>query len=133
MRREPISSPRVHTYRPGGEAVAYANAVRISEPGSLVYISGQVAFDENGSVIGTTIEEQARQALSNVKALIEAAGGRMDDIFKLNTFIKSRDLVPAYVRLRNEFFKDLPVSTTVVTDFVENDLLIEIEAVAALP
>jgi len=68
---------------PGGFA-GYSQAVRA---GGLVFVSGQGPFDAvSGEVVGETIEEQTRQCLRNVEAILEAAGCGMDDVVQA-TFI----------------------------------------------
>ena len=58
--------------------------------GGLVFVSGQGLGDpETGAIVGTTIQEQTRQALTNVKAILEAAGSSMDRIVNA-TFVLTR-------------------------------------------
>jgi 2-iminobutanoate/2-iminopropanoate deaminase len=55
--------------------------------GGLVFVSGQGPFDPaTGAIVGTTIQEQVRQALANVRAILEAAGSSMDKVVSV-TFI----------------------------------------------
>lgn len=56
---------------------AYSQAVRA---GGLVFVSGQGPFDASGTVVGATIQEQVRQALTNVSAILQAAGSSLDKI-----------------------------------------------------
>jgi 2-iminobutanoate/2-iminopropanoate deaminase len=68
---------------PGGLA-GYSQAVRAN---GMIYVSGQGPFDPaSGEVVGETIEEQTRQCLRNVEAILEAAGSTMDDVVQA-TFI----------------------------------------------
>ena len=67
---------------PGGFA-GYSQAVKAN---GFVFVSGQGPFDANGEVVGETIEEQTRQCLTNVQAILEAAGATMDDVVQA-TFI----------------------------------------------
>ena len=68
---------------PGGLA-GYSQAIRAN---GFVYVSGQGPFDpETGDVVGETIEEQTRQCLQNVEAILEAAGSTIDDVVQA-TFI----------------------------------------------
>ena len=68
---------------PGGLA-GYSQAIRANGFG---YVSGQVPFDpETGDVVGETIEEQTRQCLRNVEAILQAAGSTIDDVVQA-TFI----------------------------------------------
>ncbi|HUI37298.1 MAG TPA: Rid family detoxifying hydrolase [Gaiellaceae bacterium] len=68
---------------PGGLA-GYSQAIRAN---GFVYVSGQGPFDpETGDVVGETIEEQTRQCLRNVEAILQAAGSTIDDVVQA-TFI----------------------------------------------
>ena len=63
---------------------SYSQAVKA---GGLVFVSGQGPYDpSNGAIVGTTIGEQARQALTNVQAILEAAGSSMAKVVSA-TFI----------------------------------------------
>ena len=100
-----------------------------------VFISGQIAL-ENGELVGRgDATEQCRQALRNVKRLVEAAGGGMDDVVSLNIFLSDIRFRQAAIDARAEMFSDPGPSATVVggADFVTEDLLVEISAVAILP
>lgn len=58
--------------------------------GGLIFVSGQGPVDPaTGAVVGTTIQEQTRQALANVRAILEAAGSSMDRVVSV-TFILTR-------------------------------------------
>ena len=70
-----------------GGRFSYSHAV---VAGGLVFVSGQGPFDPaSGAIVGTTIQEQTRQALANVKAILEAAGSSMDRVVNV-TFIPTR-------------------------------------------
>ena len=78
--------------------------------------------------------EQAKATLTKIKHLIEEAGGRMDDIVKVNIFVTDIKRREEVWRARREFFTgDFPVSTLVeVSALATPELLVEIEAVAIL-
>ena len=79
MAKEIISTPKA----PGGFA-GYSQAIRAN---GAVFVSGQGPFDPaTGDVVGETIEEQTRQCLRNVEAILKAAGSTMDDVVQA-TFI----------------------------------------------
>ena len=114
------------------ESVGYTQIVEVSG-GKTVYISGQVAQDKKGSVVGRgDFAGQARQALRNLKAMVEAGGGKLSDVVKLTFYLTDvryrADLVP----IREQFFgPKLPASTLITTPALAHpDYLIEIEAVA---
>jgi 2-iminobutanoate/2-iminopropanoate deaminase len=109
----------------------YSHAVQAA---GLVFVSGQVALDANGSVVGTDdLGEQARQAFRNLGAVLEAAGCSYADVVKLTYFVRDIGAVGAIRAARDEFVDTAnpPASTLVeVSRLFMPDLLIEIEAVA---
>ena len=116
----------------------YTQVVEING-GRLLLISGQAATDKDGKVIGKgDFRRQAEQVFANIKSAVEAAGGTIDDIVKLNSYIVDPGTnLSAYREVRVKFFgknKNQPASTTVgVSSLVNPDLLLEIEALAVLP
>jgi 2-iminobutanoate/2-iminopropanoate deaminase len=100
--------------------------------GPQVFISGMLAWDKDQKPLGgNSAYEQARIVFSYMKALMEAAGGRMDDIVKITMFTTDMRHQPAIWQARREFFSgDFPCSTLVqVTALFRPELVIEIEAV----
>ncbi|MEW6262570.1 MAG: RidA family protein [Thermodesulfobacteriota bacterium] len=113
----------------------YTPAVVVG-PGRTMYISGQVALDDKGKVIGVgDIEAQARICFNNIRALLRAAGGDFSNIIKTNYYVTDARQFPKVGAMRPEIFGDsYPASTMVeVSGLVHDDLLIEIEAVAYFP
>ena len=103
--------------------------------GSLLFISGQCAVDEKFELVGKgDIRVQTRKTLENVKAVVEAAGGGMDDIVKVTVYVRDMSHLKAIHDVRFQFFThNLPASTLVeVSRLVSDDYLIEIDAVAVL-
>src|SRR5476651_1972366 len=65
----------------------YSHVVKVNR-GTIVYIAGQVACDASGKLVGEgDIEAQVEQVFRNLKLAVEAAGGTMADIVKLNTYL----------------------------------------------
>ena len=101
--------------------------------GNLIFVSGQVARNAAGEIVGEgDIRAQTRQAIENVKAVLEAAGATIDDIVKVTVFVTDVTQLAAIHEVRAEYFKrDYPASTLVeVKGLVSPELLIEIEAIA---
>jgi 2-iminobutanoate/2-iminopropanoate deaminase len=99
--------------------------------GSLIYISGQVAWDAKGNIVGKgDIRAQARQAFENIKRLYAEAGATLDDIIKLNVYITTLENRLPVLEVRREYLgqHNPPSTTVVVTSLVEPELLIEIDA-----
>ena len=113
----------------------YHHYVRVDEPKSLIFVSGQVSRDADGNLVGRgDMAEQARQAIKNVRTVLEAAGASVEDV--VSTVVYTTDIreFRRICEARMEFFKDkLPTSTAVeVSHLSEPDLLIEFQVVAAL-
>jgi len=106
--------------------------------GTMVFIAGQVAVDAEGNIVGRgDIEAQAVQVFENLKLALGAAGATFEDVLKLTIFIK--DLTPAArkavmgVRGRYISHTNPPAATMIgIHQLVEEDLLVEVEAVAVV-
>ncbi|MDD6266012.1 MAG: RidA family protein [Clostridia bacterium] len=93
----------------------------------LVVISGSAAIAMDGSIIGTTIEEQAKATLENCKKQLLSAGCTFDDVFKVNVFMKDlKDWGRFNEVYKLEFPDPKPVRTAVQVGLLP-DLLCEIE------
>ena len=114
----------------------YSHVVEATVPGRIVYIAGQMGLDSNGSVVGAPgdFKAQARAALQALKAQVEAGGGTMASIVKVNTYLTDIRHRADYGPIREEFFgKKMPASTLVaVAALAQPEFLIEIEAVAVI-
>lgn len=111
----------------------YAPAIRI-EAGPLVFTSGLVGRGPDGQVVPGGMGAQARQAFSNIRDVLEAAGCSMADVIKLNYHVTDMARWEEVAAARAEFFAGpLPASATVeVTRLWDKDCLVEIEAVAVV-
>ena len=112
----------------------YKMATRM-EGGQLLYISGQVAWDTSGNIVGKgDARAQARQALQNLRQVLEATGGDLKDLMKITTYITNIEDFPAVAEARSEVFQgELPASTLIVVkSLFDPDFLIEVEGVAAV-
>jgi reactive intermediate/imine deaminase len=100
------------------------------------YISGQVALDQQGNVIGIdNMKAQAEQVFQNLQAALAAVGASFEDVVKLTYFVvdMSEFQVVRDVRARYLNPDKLPASTAVEVDgLVQEDFLIEVEAIAVL-
>lgn len=107
----------------------YSQAVKM---GNLVFTAGQVAFDpKTGELVGTTIEDQTRQVLKNVKAILERAGCTLQDVLKITVYLKRTSDFAGMNAVYKEFFGDKPPArTTVQAEIVNSKSLIEVDAVA---
>ncbi|HXH08607.1 MAG TPA: RidA family protein [Alphaproteobacteria bacterium] len=120
---------------PEAKPVANYKLATRQEGGQLLYISGQVAWDTNGNVVGKgDVRAQARQVFQNLRQVLQAAGGDLNNLMKITTYITKIEDFPAVAEVRSEVFQgELPASTLIVVKGLFNpDFLIEIEGVAAV-
>lgn len=113
----------------------YHHYIRVDNPKSLIFLSGQLSRDENGKLVGPgDMAEQTRQAIRNMKTVLESAGGTLEDIVSIVVYTTDIREFKEIVSARMEFFKDkLPTSTIVeVNHLADPGLLIEFQATAAL-
>jgi 2-iminobutanoate/2-iminopropanoate deaminase len=129
--KQQISSPKLR--QPNGH---FSQATTIDARGKLVFISGMTARRPDGSIAGIgNIEEQTRQVCENVKAAVEAAGGTLADVCRVDVYVRNIENFEIIHKVRREYFAaPLPASTMVeVSKMVSPDYLIEISAIAVLP
>jgi len=128
------SHPVPYTARSVSSPPGYSHAMLA---GGLIFVSGQVAFDGDGSIVGVDdIGAQTRQAFRNLAAVLEAAGATFADVAKLTYFVRDVEAVGVIRAVRDEFVDTAnpPASTLVeVSRLIAPELLIEIEAVAIAP
>ena len=109
----------------------------IARGGELVVVAGQVGLTAEGRVPGDDVGSQTKQALENVRTVVEAAGCTMRDVVRLQTFLTRADDIAGFMKARQEVFpgyfpdKVYPPNTLlVVSRLVRPELLVEIEAMA---
>ena len=129
--KEQITSPKLA--KPNGH---FSQATTIEARGKLVFISGMTARAADGSITGIgDVEAQTRQVCENLKAACEAAGGSLDDVVRVDVYVRNIEHFAAIHKVRAEYFKaPVPASTMVeVSKMVSAEYLIEISAIAVLP
>jgi reactive intermediate/imine deaminase len=131
MPKQQISSDRIS--KPSGH---FSQATVVEAQGRLVFISGMTARRADGSIAGIgDVEAQTRQVCENLKAAVEAAGGTLDDICRVDVYVRNMEHFDQIHKVRREYFKaPAPASTMVeVCKMTSPDCLIEINAIAAIP
>jgi 2-iminobutanoate/2-iminopropanoate deaminase len=127
MARTAIAPPGMKDQRP-----RYTLGWRV---GQTIYVAGQLPYDGEGNLVGIgDIKAQTRRVFENVRKIVEAGGGTMDDVVKLTVFVTDVRFREAYGEVRTEFFGPNPPASTLVqiSNLAVPGALIEIEAVAAL-
>jgi reactive intermediate/imine deaminase len=99
-----------------------------------LFIAGTVATNDRGEVVGKgDIKAQTKQALENIKAVIEAAGGTLQDVTKATVYLTDLGGYSGMNEVYKTYFStDPPARATVRTDLVSPDFMIEIEAIAVI-
>lgn len=98
----------------------------------LVFASGQIALDpKTGEVVGESVEAQTEQVLSNVAALLQAAGSDLDHVIKMTCFLASIDDFAAFNEVYGRYFTtELPARSAVGVAGLPKGALVEVEVIA---
>src|SRR5512133_2274607 len=131
MPKQQITSAKIR--QPSGH---FSHATMVEARGRIVFISGMTSRRADGTIAGIgDIEAQTRQVCENVKAAIEAAGGTMDDICRVDVYVRNLEHFERIHRVRREYFKAPPPASTMVevSKFTSPDYLIEMSAIALIP
>jgi len=112
----------------------------IARGGDLVIVAGQVGLNADGRVPGDDVVSQTKQALENVRTVVEAAGCTMRDVVRLQTFLTRPGDIGGFMKAREELFptyfpdKVYPPNTLLVVGrLVRPELPVEVEAMAIRP
>ena len=102
--------------------------------GNMLYVSGHVGTDASGN-LAEGCEAQSRQVMANIRSVVEAAGGRMEDVCKITCFLTNMDNYAEYAKVRLETWPaNPPASSTVgVSALVRPEMLVEVEAIVLMP
>ena len=117
----------------------YSNGVVAAPGGRLVFISGQVGWDAQGRFQSAEFVPQARQALSNVLAILAESGGKPEHIMRLTWYVIDKQEYMASYRELGKVYRELmgdhypAMSAVQVSALMEDAARIEIEATAVLP
>jgi reactive intermediate/imine deaminase len=130
MPRTQITSDKIG--KPSGH---FSQATMVEAKGRLVFISGMLAKRADGTLAGVgDIEEQTRQVCENLKSAVEEAGGTMEDICRVDVYVRNMEHFDQIHKVRRQYFSSpAPASTMVeVTKMTTPDALIEINAIAVI-
>jgi enamine deaminase RidA (YjgF/YER057c/UK114 family) len=130
MPKKQITSARLR--KPSGH---FSHATLVEARGRMVFISGMTARRADGSIAGIgDIEAQTRQVCENLKAAVEEAGGILDDICRVDVYVRNMEHFDAIHKVRREYFTGVPPASTMVeiTKMTSPEYLIEINAIAVI-
>jgi reactive intermediate/imine deaminase len=125
MTKEPIETKKAP------QAIGtYSQAIRT---GDTVYLSGQIGLDPETMQMAEGIEAQAHRVFQNLKAVVEAAGGRLDDMVKLTVYLTDLVHFPRINEIMAGYFsRPYPARAAVGVAGLPRNAMVEIEAVMVL-
>jgi enamine deaminase RidA (YjgF/YER057c/UK114 family) len=107
----------------------------VASRGKILFVAGQTASDKDGNVVGKgDIKAQTQQVFDNLKAVLKAAGGSLDDLVMTTTYITDRQYREGYNEVRRQQYKKTPPTSTlvIVSGLANPDYLIEISGIAVI-
>ena len=126
---------QIRTTRVAAPSAHFSQAIAIEAKGKLVFVSGMTARKPDGTISGIgDIEEQTRQVCENIKHALEAAGASMDDVCRIDVFLRNIGDRERFNKVRQQYWPaDPPASTLVeVSKFVSPEYLVEVTAIAVI-
>lgn len=99
---------------------------------NLIYTSGQIPVDPKTGEIEAKIEEQTRQSCENVKAILEAGGSNLENVFKTTCFLADMKDFVAFNKIYEEYFVSKPARSCVAVKELPKGVLCEIEVIALI-
>lgn len=107
----------------------------IAASGEMLFVAGQIPLDpDSGTLVGSDVAAQTRQALNNMKAILEAAGASLDSVVKTSVFLKDMNDFAAMNEVYAQYFndEDAPARACVQVARLPKDALVEVECIAVL-
>jgi enamine deaminase RidA (YjgF/YER057c/UK114 family) len=132
---------KIDTIEPAGwkQPKGYSNGVTVSGAGSLLFVAGQIAWDAQQKLVGgKDFAAQFAQALRNVVAIVNTAGGDPQHIVRMTIYVTSKREYLASTAAVGAAWRELlgkhypAMSLVEVADLLEDGALVEIEATAVL-
>lgn len=113
----------------------FSQAVAVDAKGKLVFVSGMTARTPDGRIAGIgDVEEQTRQVCENIRSALEAAGGSMDDVCRVDVYLRNIGDRERVNKVRRQFFRSPPPASTLVevSKLASAEFLVEISAIAVI-
>ena len=112
----------------GTRALPFREAVRVGE---VVYLSGQLAFDTHGELVGDDITTQTRACIANITDVLHRCGLSLTDVFKVTAWlVDAADFPDFNTAFAAAFGEHLPVRSTVVSGLLAPGARVELEVMA---
>ena len=112
----------------GPKGVAYSQG---AVAGDLVFVAGQVGFDENDQLVGSDVASQTRQTLARIEAVLKEAGATLTDLVQATVFLKDIGDFKEFDAAWREVMGDhRPTRATVEASALTPEILVEVQCVA---
>ena len=119
---------KIHTDKAPAAVGPYSQATVVN---GMVYTSGQIALDPaTGELVGTTIEEQAKQVMENLKAILAEAGTKPENVVKTLCFLTDMNDFAAFNEIYATCFTEKPARSCVAVKSLPKGAICEVEVVA---
>ncbi len=112
----------------------------LGTPGEIVVVAGQMGADSTGAFVATEGAEQVKIAFDNLGAALAAAGLGFEHVIGFRTYVVGREMIPEFMKGRIEKFAEIypagvypPNTLLIIGGLVEEEALVEIEALAVRP
>ncbi len=123
-----MSHQIIHTDKAPAAVGPYSQAIRV---GNLVYTAGQIGLDPSSGTLKEGLEAQTHQVLSNLQAVLEAAGASLSTVMKTTIYLVDMSDFAQVNQIYGAYFSDAPPArSTVAVASLPLGALVEIEAVA---
>jgi reactive intermediate/imine deaminase len=130
-----MAKHQIKTQRIAEAGGHFSQAVTIEARGRLVFISAMTARRPDGKIAGIgDIEEQTRQVCENIKTALEAAGGSLEDVCRVDVYVRNIGDRERVNKVRRQYFHGTPPASTLVevTKLASPEFLVEISAIALI-
>ncbi len=114
----------------GGQSLPFCQA---TQAGGFIFVSGQVAMDDQGEIIAGGIVPQAHKTMENIIAILNKAGCTLADVVKVNVWLDDTRDFQAFNRVYAEYFGEAPPARSCVRSQIMVDAKVEIDVIAYKP
>ena len=123
--------PKKTFNKPDSGKLPFSSAVRACD---FIYTSGHAATEDDHGRVLTTVEEQTKATMEGLKNTLKMAGATLDDVVKATIFLRDAKDFRKMNEVYKTFFKDVyPARSTIVTELVIPEILVEIECIVYKP
>jgi 2-iminobutanoate/2-iminopropanoate deaminase len=107
----------------------YSQAIKV---GNMVFTSGQIALTPSGEFLDADVKTQTKQVCENLKAVLEEAGAKIEDVVKTTIFLDDINNFAAVNEVYGEYFSHKPARSTVAVKELPKGAKVEIECIAVI-